>query len=384
MIRVCVVSPSKTTLTETFIQAHIDHLPEEVICMNGYWLDYSWQGQELRDWHDKKIGGRSGRWLNILPRFFEYRIRRRFFPPVTDFEITRDFLRSQKVDVVLAEYGTTAAFITPACQAAGIPLVAHFHGFDASHYNTLKQFKNEYRKMFAYASSIVSVSLEMSRALMELGCPEKKLCYNPYGPDVRYFDVNPDYLSPTLIAVGRQTYKKAPYLTLDAFRIAHAACPELRLCMIGDGDLLEVSERLTRAWGIEGQVDLIGPAESGAIRVAMSNAFAFVQHSVQARDGDSEGTPVAILEAGAAGLPVISTRHAGIPEAVLDGKTGFIVEPGDSRHMADRILQLASDRKLTRKLGEAAKLHVSEKYSIDRHINLLDQILVEASVQNCK
>jgi len=378
-MRICVVTPAKIGLTETFIRSHIERLPHDVVYMHGYRLNYTWKEHKLSEWHEEKYGPRSHRWLNLLPRFLEFRMRRRFFPPVTGFEITQDFLRSREIDVVLAEYGTAAAFITPVCVSLGIPLVAHFHGFDASRYKTLEDFARTYRDMFNFASSVISVSHAMSQALLKLGCPPEKIRYNPYGPDPRFFQVTPDYSSRTLIAVGRQTGKKAPYLTLDAFRHALETCPDLRLRMIGDGELFEVSARLVKAWNLDEKVDFVGPVEPAAIRESMGAAFAFVQHSVQVQNGDSEGTPVAILEAGAAGLPVISTRHAGIPEVIVDKETGFVVEPGNSRDMAKRIVQLANNRKLAKKMGKAARLHVREKYSMDRHINELNQILVEAS-----
>lgn len=378
-MRICIVTPAKIALTETFIRAHVENLPQDRVCIYGYWLDYCWKDRKLREWYDESHLER-GKWLNLLPRFAEFRLRRRFFPKISDLEIARDFLTSQHIDVVLAEYGTAAAFITPVCRAEGIPLVAHFHGFDASCHQTLEDFAESYRLMFDYASSVISVSHAMSQRLIGLGCPSEKICYNPYGPDPRFFDIRPNYSSRTLIAVGRHTAKKAPYLTLDAFRLALRTCPELRLCMLGGGNLFEVADRLVHAWGLTAQVELAGPAEPAEIRNRMSQAFAFIQHSVQARDGDSEGTPVAILEAGAAGLPVVSTRHAGIPEAVIDGETGFVVEPGDTCAMSQAIVSLAEDQNLVEQMGAAMRNHIKNNYSMQRHIFQLNQVIESAAV----
>lgn len=380
-MRICVVTPSEIEATETFIRAHIKRLAGDIKHLSGYWLDYTWQNRKLMELYQESHH-ESGQWLNLLPRFIEFRLRRKFFPRVTDFDVACDFLKSQKVDVVLAEYGTAAAFITPVCKAIDIPLVAHFHGADASRYKTLRDFKDRYQEMFNYASSVISVSHAMSRKLMDLGCSNEKICYNPYGPDQQFFEVTPDYKSDTLLAVGRQTGKKGPYLTLDAFRRALKANPELKLCMIGQGDLLEVSMNLAKAWGIEDSVEFVGSASPDEIRARMHAACAFVQHSLVALDGDSEGTPVAIIEAAAAGLPVISTRHAGIPDVVIDGITGFIVEPCDSRAMADRIVRLSCDQTLAEQLGQEARHRISTHFSMDKHISNLDQLLQKAK-DNC-
>ena len=96
----------------------------------------------------------------------------------------------------------------------------------------------------------------------------------------------------------------------------------------------------------------------------MEGARAFVQHSMTAPSGDSEGIPVAILEAGASGLPVIATRHAGIPEAVVDGETGYLVGEGDVNAMASRMRQLALEPELAGRLGARARAHVREHFRL--------------------
>jgi len=374
-MRVCIVTPAKVGPSETFIRAHLEGLPHDVIHLHGHSLDYTWAGCKLSEWHKEHCRRSGDRWLNLLPRFLEFRMRRRLFPPSTDLQNTADFLQSQQIDVVLAEYGTTAAFITPVCQTAGIPLVAHFHGFDASRYKILEEFADAYRKLFEYASSVISVSHAMSQVLLELGCPEDKIRHNPCGPDPRFFEVTPDYSSDTLVAVGRLTYKKAPYLTLEAFRRVQKSCPDLKLCFIGDGELFEVTESLVRAWTLDHHVELLGEAKPHIVRERMEKAFAFIQHSVRAGDGDAEGTPVAILEAGAAGLPVVATTHAGIPDVVVEGETGFLVSEHDVDAMVKRIILLAGNRVLVKKMGQQARKHILSEFSMEKHLASLSEIL---------
>lgn len=374
-MRICIVTPSPPGLSETFIRAHHERLPHEMIHLHGTIHDYTHGDKNLRDVYEWKNGSDEAKWLNILPRFIEFRLRRRYFPSPSDIDLTTAFLREKKIDVVLAEYGTTAAQIMPACQRAKVPLVVHFHGFDASRYDTLQIYADSYREMFQYASTVISVSEAMSLALVRLGCPREKIEKNPYGPLPDFFEIKPDYHSNILLAVGRHTAKKAPYLTLDAFRRAHEIRPELRLRFIGTGELMEVSQRLVAAWGLQDCVELMGAADPECVVESMTNAFAFVQHSVRANNGDAEGTPVAILEASAAGLPVISTAHAGIPEVVVHGETGFIVEPGDVQGMTNRIVELACNRDLVQSLGQSARSRTREYFAMERHIAQLDNIL---------
>ena len=101
----------------------------------------------------------------------------------------------------------------------------------------------------------------------------------------------------------------------------------------------------------------------------------FLQHSMLAPSGDSEGTPVAILDASASGLPIISTRHAGIKEAVLHGKTGFLVEEGDWKSMGDYMTQLVQDPILCGQMGRNAREHMEENYEMDKLLQTLKEIL---------
>lgn len=377
-MRVCIAVQSPLQPSETFLRAHLERLPHEVVHLHGYELDYTWNGKTLRQWHSARPRPFCDRALNLLPRFAEWRLRRRFFPSPNDSDLTAAFLREQRIQVVLAEYGTTGAFITPSCRAAGVPLVVHFHGFDASQRTTLEQFSNSYPSLFAYASAVIVVSEVMRQKLVALGCPAEKVTVTHCGPHPAFFEVHPDYSANEIVAVGRLCEKKAPHLTLLAFKLALEKCPELRLCLMGDGELRGVCEDLVAAWGLRPKVRLHGMATPEAVRDQMAKSFLFVQHSVTAANGDSEGTPVAVLEAGASGLPVVCTRHAGIADVVIPGKTGFLVEERDVTEMAAAIIALARDRAWVQAMGKAARAHVAGRFTMERHLADVNSVLLKA------
>ena len=85
-----------------------------------------------------------------------------------------------------------------------------------------------------------------------------------------------------------------------------------------------------------------------------------------------------ILEAGASGIPVVATRHAGIPDVVIDGETGLLVEEGDVAAMAGHLTRLASDPNLAARLGAAARHRIRREFSLEKRINSLWQIIEEA------
>ena len=96
-------------------------------------------------------------------------------------------LKKKKTDVVLAQYGPGGAAILRICKKAGIPLVVHFHGYDASHTATLKKYGALYKEMFAYVKAVIVVSSMMKNKLLELGCPMEKIILNPYGINPIFF-----------------------------------------------------------------------------------------------------------------------------------------------------------------------------------------------------
>ena len=288
----------------------------------------------------------------------------------------RDFLyaffRQHRVSCILAEYGINGADICQTARELQIPLVVHFHGHDAHRLPDVQPYREKYKLMFQYASSLISVSHLMTQALLDLGAPAEKIVYNPYGAREYFYQVQPDY-RPTLIAVGRFAEIKAPYLTVAAFSEALRTVPAARMVMVGDGHLLECCRSLALAMGIADRISFPGAITHEHFLPLMSQACAFVQHSVTPSYGDAEGTPNSVLEAQAAGLPVISTTHAGICEAVVHGSTGFLVSERDIHGMARHMVQLLTSPQLARTMGTAAREHIRKNYNIDRHISILQQ-----------
>lgn len=359
MSKVCLVKHGP--ITETFIRAHIEHLSAAVV----------------QDW-PPTIGERDHPYLAFARRLFGW-ITRTLRNRSYQEQATQLYLRVLKKlspTAVLAEYGTTGALIMDACQQLGLPLIVHFHGYDASDRRVLDRYKTSYATLWEKAEAIIAVSHEMCERLISMGADQRKIFYNPYGVDCAKFSgANPRSSSPTLLHVGRFVEKKAPHLTLRAFALAQKVYPHAHLRMIGDGPLLKECRKLAHELGIAHAVAFLGYQPPAIVQAEMRRARAFVQHSVRARSGDSEGTPVAILEASASGLPTISTRHAGIPEIVVEGQTGYLVDEGDVNMMAAHMVRLLEDPDLAQTLGQAARRRALEHFPIERSIERLRGII---------
>jgi glycosyltransferase involved in cell wall biosynthesis len=266
-----------------------------------------------------------------------------------------------------------------ACARADVPLVAHFHGWDAYVLPQRPDMMNSYRRLFAQAVGFVAVSRHMVEQLVSLGAPAERVHWNPCGARVPATEARPADAPPAFVAVGRFTGKKAPFLTLAAFARVRERHPDARLDMIGDGPLLPASQQLARGLGIDDAVTFHGATEHDRVYELLASGRCFVQHSVTAPDGDREGTPVSVLEAMALGVPVVSTRHTGIQDVVAEGTCGTLVDEYDVEGMAEAMSAYAADPEHARRVGAAAREAVVSTWSMDRSIARLWSIVRHAA-----
>jgi glycosyltransferase involved in cell wall biosynthesis len=245
MLNVCVALPSSPGCSETFLQAHVDNFAGKV----AYLEDFPLNAQEL--FPNRVLACASERLKRQLRVCWHHYL----VNPIKKSRLKK-FFKDNNISVVLAEYGFTGVPLSKLCRDVDIPLVVHFHGYDAYQTNVVEQYKTAYQKMFEYSSGIVAVSRHMASQLLRLGAPEKKIFINPYGVQISKFAGAQRIKSSVVISVGRFVEKKAPYLTIIAFKRVLEKQPEAKLVMVGDGALYDVCSQLTKALHIEHAVEL--------------------------------------------------------------------------------------------------------------------------------
>lgn len=300
-----------------------------------------------------------------------------------EWDVTSTFVKAfakARADVILAEYGPTGARVLDAAQHSRIPLVVRFHGYDVSVRSVLKAHTESYRKLFAEADGLIGVSREMVDQLISLGAPSSKVHHRSCGVDCSRFEGGqPGEASPTFLSVGRLVAKKAPHLTIAAFANVWRVRPDARLRVIGDGPLMGVCVDLVAGLGIGHAVTFLGVQPPGQVQIELRRARGFVQHSVEALDGDREGTPVAVVEASSTGLPVVATRHGGIPDVVVDQETGYLVNERDVPAMSEAILRLVDHPELASELGARGRSRVQARFSMDLSLAHLWRVLASCA-----
>src|SRR6266550_3591730 len=176
---------------------------------------------------------------------------------------------------------------------------------------------------------------------------------------------------PLIIAVGRLIAKKGFADLIRACRLLMERGKSFRCEIIGEGPLEEELHQQIAQLGLQGCVELPGAKPQHEIRKYFAAASAFVLPSVIDPDGGMDNLPTVIMEAMAAGLPVISTAVGGIPEMVIQSETGFLVPPGDVAALAGAIERLFNEIGLPRRLGERGFQRAKELFSIEKNVRSL-------------
>jgi len=356
-MNIAILVPSQGNPKETFIQNHILHLPFSTKVIYGGVFPY--KCDEIKE----------NRYWRFLLNKLNYLIKSKE-DNITIYKKKQleKCLKYLNIKVVIAEYLITGGYVVDVCKKHNIPLIATSLGYDISQYEVLETNMSRYKKLFNYSKSIIIVSNHMKKTILNIAKKDIRIKYSPIGATDDFFKITPTFKTKQLFALGRFVEKKAPYLTILAFNKALKIDNELTLIFGGDGPLLNLCKDLVKAFGLENKVTFLGEVNQSIQKQELKNSFAFIQHSKVAENGDSEGTPVAILEACASGIPIISTFHAGINDVVVNERTGLLCLEGDVNKMAENIVKLSSNIDLTKKMGSEGRKYVKDNFSLKQHI----------------
>jgi colanic acid/amylovoran biosynthesis glycosyltransferase len=288
-------------------------------------------------------------------------------------------MRAHQPRLLHAYFGPDGIFATPIARRLNVPLVVTFLGFDATVERAFGPlwtvYKRKRRTLFRSADRILAVSEFIRSRLIEAGCPPERVVTHHLSVDTSHFQRDAHVQRErAVVFVGRLVEKKGCGDLIEAMRRVHEQDPHVRLRILGDGPLRAALER--QAHGMRG-VTFLGPRPPDEVRREMEQAMVFALPSRTAASGDSEGLPVVILEAQSMELPVVSTRHAGIPEAVLHGQTGLLCAEGDVDALAANILRLMRDDELRRAMGVEGRRRMAEHFDLRRQTAKLETIYDE-------
>jgi glycosyltransferase involved in cell wall biosynthesis len=271
-----------------------------------------------------------------------------------------------------AHFAIEGLYALPYARALGVPLVTSVYGYDATEnprfflsrgkisnirYGLLRSRLRRGGDLFLADSEFVRERLVRS------GFPEERTLRHYLGIETdRLTPAGRREEGPTVIAVGRLVPFKGTEYLIRAAAILRADAPGLRVVLVGDGPLRPALEGLASGLGLGREIHFRGALSHEETLATLRSASVLCQPSVTVEYGYAEALGVTLLEAGSMGIPVVATRSGGMPEIVSDGESGFLVEERDARSLADRLARLLADGDLRKRMGEAGRRIVLERF----------------------
>jgi colanic acid/amylovoran biosynthesis glycosyltransferase len=284
---------------------------------------------------------------------------------------TARFLPVRPYDVCYCAFGMDAphALRLRRLGVLGGELVVAFRGADTTKY-VARRGPRVYARTFRDARLLLPVCDFLGRRLVQLGAPAERVVVHRTGIDLRRWPYrgrqSPAPGSVRLMSVGRLVEKKGIAHVLRALRLLVDRGVRAEYRVFGDGPLRQRLEALAGELGLAERVSFEGRQEQERIREGLDRADVLVAASVTAADGDEEGIPNVLKEAMASGMPVVGTRHAGIPELIEDGVSGWLVPERDEAALAAAFARLAAEPERWPAMGRAGREKVEREYDIQR------------------
>jgi colanic acid/amylovoran biosynthesis glycosyltransferase len=277
--------------------------------------------------------------------------------------------------LVHAHFGTDGLAALPIARSLGVPLVTTLHGHEIGRSRlgmalsgrlSWQRYALFQRRLARAGDLFLAVSDAIRSAAIARGFPEERIVTHHIGVDLGRFGGASAPEPGLILNVGRLVEKKGTADLIDAFARLR---PGARLVIIGDGPLRPALER--RAAGL--RVEFLGSRPADEVARWMRLAWLLAAPSVTAKDGDCEGLPTVVVEAAAAGLPVLGTRHSGIPEAVVDGRSGLLVGEGDVAALAAALQELLGSAEMRGRMAVVARALAEQRFDLARQSAILEQ-----------
>jgi glycosyltransferase involved in cell wall biosynthesis len=291
-----------------------------------------------------------------------------------------NLLLETRPSVILCHFGHTALRILPAATAHRVPLVAHFHGFDASSALRNRWYRWSLLRSLKKFAAVVVVGSHQRQWMLDHGVPSSKVHLIPCGVPTAEFSPAPRPVRNTIrfLTVSRLVENKGLSYSLRAFAAVCQRGVSAELVVVGEGPDRPALEKLTQELRLDG-VTFRGALPPSQVKQEMQEADIFVQHSLVDSSGSCEGFGVSIAEAMSMELPIIATRLGGIPDQVIDDGTGILVSPKSVEAMAVAMYELAQDPQRRAALGKAGRQRVVEYFDTARQIAQLEDVMLQCA-----
>jgi colanic acid/amylovoran biosynthesis glycosyltransferase len=311
-------------------------------------------------------------------------------PPIVyrgEYQTLDSLLKRHGADLMHIYFGHTGVHLLPFIEQWDKPCVVSFHGADVADKTEIKDYHGKLRRLFDAVPLVLARSQSLADRLIRFGCPPQKLRINRTGVPLDEFPFADRQPPPSdghwkIVQACRLIPKKGVATSLRAFAIFKKDHPKAEFFLAGKGPLQPELEMLAAGLGIFKDVHFMGFLSQSELLKLYASSHLLLHPSETLPNQDQEGVPNSVLEAMATGLPVVATRHGGIPEAVEDGRNGFLVNEEDHVGLANALEQITRSPDLLRKMGLRARRTIVERFAQEAQIDQLESFYEEAISMN--
>jgi colanic acid/amylovoran biosynthesis glycosyltransferase len=292
-------------------------------------------------------------------------------------------LQAQSPRLVYAHFALDGYAALDLAKKLEVPLVTALHGYDVTMRDVViaktrlgREYLKGRKRLQKEGALFVACSSYIRDRAIESGYPPDRTIVHSIGVNIEQFKPPLSRSrTHTVLFVGRLVEKKGCARLIEAMAEVQRRCEDAELIVIGNGPLRTDCEKLAISQGV--RCRFLGSQPANVVQEWMARAAVFCVPSVVATSGDAEGFGIVFIEAQAMGLPVVSTRSGGIPEAVADGQTGLLVPEGDLHGLAGAIVRLLLDEELWLRFSLAGRKRVVEHFNVDLQTRRLEDVFAD-------
>ena len=302
-----------------------------------------------------------------------------------EFDVIRRVLLRRDPDLMHVYFGNTGVHLLPLIERWDRPCVVSFHGMDVQRRESERGYEANLRKLLRVVPLVLVRSRSIAERLIELDCDPQKIRMNRTGIPLDGFPFLvrnvPKDNAWTIVQACRLVPKKGLGTALRAFARFVKVFPKSSFLVAGDGPLRRELKELVQQLDLQKAVVFLGFLDQTELRRLYEKAHIFMHPSELPPDSNQEGVPNSMLEAMATGLPVVATRHGGIPEAVKEEVNGLLVAERDEEGLANSLFRMTRDPARWREMGARASETVATEFAQQRQIEALESAYLEAIEQ---
>ncbi len=319
-------------------------------------------------------------------QFFE-KLRQRLFR-LPDRRFRLKAAKKHNISLIHSHFGNRGFFDIKLVKALGLKHITTFYGYDATLVpRSDGQWKTNYHKLFDSCDLILAEGPHMLETILNLGCPSEKVRIQRIGVDLNRIAfkerrMGEDGRARLLIAGSFIEKKGIPY-AVQSIGMVYESHKNITVTIVGDATSVRQSSReekekivnLVKKYDLTGVTEFKGYLSYDELLEEALEAHIFISPSVVAADGDSEGgSPVAITEFSASGMPILSTYHCDIPEVVKHNESGVLSAERDVEALADNLITLIENPERWGPMGLVGRKHIEEKFNLHKQVKLLEPL----------